>query len=118
MAINIKILGGTPNFKVRLCDTCSYSTVIRGDSESSEKIYCSIISEYINEKIIKCSGYYEKNKPGLKALEDIAWVLTTKKAGREIGFVKGFKLKEENYGELPPTAPFNGLNSDEEKEEK
>lgn len=90
------VTGGTRSAAKPLCETCSRSTVMKGAAESHERVYCHSISGYIDRPIVECNSYHSIADVSLRTMEDVAWILVTKKAGREIGFLKAAQWKKEN----------------------
>jgi hypothetical protein len=83
-----KVYGGTPVGQDSKCDTCVYSRIIRGYSESEKITFCDRIFEPGRMIVVReCSDYLDKRLPCVEDLEDIAWVLRSKSAGKRAGFV-------------------------------
>ncbi|HEX7287952.1 MAG TPA: hypothetical protein VF532_17315 [Candidatus Angelobacter sp.] len=84
-----KVYGGTPVGQESKCDTCVYSRIIRGYSESEKITFCDRIFEPVRIpfRVRECSDYMDKRLPCVEDLEDIAWVLRSKSAGKRAGFV-------------------------------
>lgn len=82
-----------------LCDTCKHSTIARNDSQAL--VYCTAMGmdgTRINFPVTDCSAYYHKKEAALYQMEEIAWILVTRKSGKEVGFVTAEryeKLKKE-----------------------
>lgn len=89
-----KMKGGTPNHsECSLCVTCSRGTVTKGLGISQEMTYCHAHERPIRFHVTECSSYTDKRMPDLYDMKAIAWMLVTKKAGREIGFVSARDFK-------------------------
>jgi hypothetical protein len=84
-----KIYGGTPVGQVSQCDTCVYARIIRGYSESEKITLCDRIFQavHIPFRVRECSDYVDKRLPCIEDLEEIAWQLRSKSAGKRAGFV-------------------------------
>jgi len=84
-----KVYGGTPVGQDSKCDTCVYSRIIRGYSESEKITICDRIFEPIRIpfRVRECSDYLDRRLPCVEDLEDIAWVLRSKSAGKRAGFI-------------------------------
>ena len=84
-----KVYGGTPIGQDSKCDTCVYARMIRGYSESEKITICDRIFEPIRIpfRVRECSDYLDKRLPCVEDLEDIAWVLRSKSAGKRAGFI-------------------------------
>lgn len=84
-----KVYGGTPIGQDSKCDTCVYARIIRGYSESEKITICDRIFEpiHIPFRVRDCSDYLDRRLPCVEDLEDIAWVLRSKSAGKNAGFI-------------------------------
>ena len=84
-----KVYGGTPVGQDSQCDTCVYSRIIRGYSESEKITFCDRIFEPVRIpfRVRECSDYLDKRLPCVEDLQDIAWLLRSKSAGKHAGFV-------------------------------
>jgi hypothetical protein len=84
-----KVYGGTPVGQDSKCDTCVYARIIRGYSESEKITICDRIFEPIRIpfRVRECSDYLDRRLPCVEDLEDIAWVLRSKNAGKRAGFI-------------------------------
>jgi hypothetical protein len=109
--MDIKVKGGTPETGVTLCVTCSYSVIRRGFGTSEEEIVCRATrpAERVRFAVYECSAYVDRRRPTLYSMEQIAWVLVTKTAGRSIGFVtaKRFRDLEGRDAEIVPSEAYN-----------
>lgn len=92
--IHIKVKGGTAKSDEDLCGTCRQCIAING------RRYCSVLDSGLNgparivERVYSCSGYDDKRQPKMHEMEDIAWRIVTKKAGRDAGFVSPKEYKK------------------------
>jgi len=84
-----KVYGGTPVGQVSQCDTCVYARIIRGYSESEKITLCDRIFQavHIPFRVRECSDYVDERLPCIEDLEEIAWQLRSKSAGKRAGFV-------------------------------
>ena len=84
-----KVYGGTPVGQDSKCDSCVYARIIRGYSESEKLTFCDRIFEPVRIpfRVRDCSDYLDKRLPCVEDLEDIAWVLRSKSAGKRAGFI-------------------------------
>jgi hypothetical protein len=84
-----KVYGGTPVGQASQCDTCVYARIIRGYSESEKITICDRLFEAIRIpfRVRECSDYVDKRLPCIEDLEEIAWQLRSKSAGKKAGFV-------------------------------
>ena len=71
------------------CDTCVYARIIRGYSESEKITICDRLFEAIRIpfRVRECTDYVDKRLPCIEDLEEIAWQLRSKSAGKKAGFV-------------------------------
>jgi len=84
-----KVYGGTSVGQESRCDTCVYSRIIRGYSQSEKITLCDRIFEPIRIPfpVRECTDYLDKRLPCVEDLEDIAWILRSKSAGKNAGFI-------------------------------
>jgi hypothetical protein len=97
--VRIKIRGGTVDHGQRpLCETCRWSTVIRGPRLGDEIVECSRLS-YRNQRVpfpvVSCSGYADRRQASLREMEEMAWVLRSDPHRKQVGFVRSSRLKDE-----------------------
>ena len=97
--MRIKIRGGTVDHGQRsLCETCRSATIIRGAKLGDEIVECDRLS-YRNQRVlfpvISCSGYRDRNRPSLREMEEIAWVLRSDPHRNQVGFVRSSRLADE-----------------------
>ena len=84
----VKIQAGTRSDGTRLCDTCHSGTIMRGAADSDETVYCSQINQrLVPTRVVECNRYQDRTKPTLWDMEQIAWILVTRGAGKQIGFM-------------------------------
>lgn len=106
-----KVYGGTPLGQESRCDTCVYSRIIRGYSQSEKITFCDRIFEPVRIPfpVRECSDYLDKRLPCVEDLEDIAWILRSKSAGKKAGFVVTGAVDDgqeaENHEEAPQETP-------------
>jgi hypothetical protein len=97
--VQIKIRGGTADHsQPSLCESCRWSTVIRGKRLGDQIVECSQLS-YQNNRVpfavASCTGYGDRARPGLRDMEAIAWILRSDPSRSQIGFVRSSKLPDE-----------------------
>jgi hypothetical protein len=97
--VRIKIRGGTVDHGQRsLCETCRWSTIIRGAKLGDEIVECDQLS-YRNQRVpfpvTSCSRYGDRRQPSLRDMEDIAWVLRSDPRRNQVGFVRSSRLTDE-----------------------
>jgi len=97
--VRIKIRGGTVDHGQRsLCETCRWSTIIRGVKLGDEIVECSELS-YRNRRVpfpvTSCSRYGDRRLPSLREMEELAWVLRSDPHRNQVGFVRSSRLTDE-----------------------
>jgi hypothetical protein len=89
--VRINIRGGTADHTQRsLCETCRWSTVIRGKRLGEEIVECYQLSEgnrRIPFAVMTCSDYIDRNRPSLEEMEKIATILRGPRCS-DIGFAR------------------------------
>ena len=91
----IKVHGGTRSDADKmLCRSCHNGTVAEGPDGTL--IRCSDMGQTIRFKVTECTSYSDKGRPHLADLYRSAWILSTDKKNRQIGFLPYKKWKEEN----------------------
>ena len=91
-----KVYGGTPVGNESRCDTCVYARIIRGYAESERITICDRIFKplLVPFKVMECSDYADKRLPCVEDMEEIAWQLRSKSAGRSAGFQPAAEQEE------------------------
>ena len=97
--MRIKIRGGTVNHgEPSLCETCRWSTVIRGAKLGDEIVECDQLS-YRNQRVpfpvVSCTRYSDRRLASVKEMEDLAWILRSDPHRNEVGFVRSSRLTDE-----------------------
>jgi hypothetical protein len=95
--VTFKVKGGTPSGTDSLCRTCSRGHIIKGFRATEEEVFCRqfYIEREIRFAVSECSFYEDKRLASKTEMEEIAWFLTTRKAGRTVGFVSAEKFRAE-----------------------
>jgi hypothetical protein len=116
--VTIKVKGGTPAGVQSLCTTCRWAHIVKGSSASQKVVRCGRF--YYDPRVIpfsvsECSSYDDKRIPSVGSMEQIAWILLTKKTGRHIGFVtaKQFHQIEGDDAEIVPAASVDATKKEE-----
>jgi hypothetical protein len=83
-----KVYGGTPVGQASRCDTCVYARIIRGYAQSEKITICDRLFQPIRIPfpVSECTDYVDKRLPCIEDLEQIAWELKSKSAGKRAGF--------------------------------
>ena len=97
--MRIKVRGGTVDHgRQSLCESCRWSTVVRGPKVGEEIVECQQLS-YRNQRIAfrvtSCSRHSNRSEPTLTDMEAIAWVLRSDPRRNQVGFVHSSKLNDE-----------------------
>ena len=84
-----KVYGGTPVGNESRCDTCTHARIIQGYAESEKIVFCNSLWDPIRIpfSVRQCSAYEDKRLPDIEELEEIAWQLRSKSAGKRAGFI-------------------------------
>ena len=98
--MRIKVQGGTVDHGRRsLCESCRWSTVIRGSREHDQIVECGQLSSFGDQRVpfpvMSCSGYADRNHPSLRHMEEIAWVLRSDPRRNQVGFIRSSRLSDE-----------------------
>ncbi len=111
--VTIKVKDGTPQGTETLCVTCRWAHIVKGFSSSQKQIRCGWLAYNppVKFPVSQCSTYDDKRLPSKRDMEQIAWILLTKKAGRTIGFVtaKQFWEIEGDDAEIIPAASVESM---------
>jgi hypothetical protein len=102
--MGIHVRNGTPLHGPSLCETCSHAHIEKGYRESEELILCgaNYPMHRVQFPMRECTGYVDKTRLGLNAMERIAWVLAPQGSKRTAGFVRASEVRdEEDEIELP-----------------
>jgi hypothetical protein len=102
--VTVKIKDGTPEGGQSLCVTCRWAHIVKGFSASQQIVRCRWIADdpLVQFPVSQCSSYDDRRLPCKRDMEKIAWILLTKTAGRNIGFVtaKRFLAIEQTLAEI------------------
>jgi hypothetical protein len=106
--VTVRVKGGTPAGKDNLCRKCSRVHIIKGFSAMEEEVFCRI--RFV---VSECTFYEDKGLASKEDMEQIAWFLTTQKAGRSVGFVSALSFQElEQGGEESSRSPQRNRRND------
>ena len=93
----IKVQGGTRSQNAQiLCQSCRSATIVKGPAESQQIIKCHELNMVVPFDVVECKSYDDKSQPTKHDFYQTAWILETKKAGREIGFKPYKEWKNDN----------------------
>jgi hypothetical protein len=112
--VRIKVMGGTPSGMDSLCRTCSRGHVIKGFRATEEEVFCRFfyIEREIRFCVSECTFYEDRRLASKTEMEEMAWFLTTRKAGRAVGFVSAAQFRAEQEAAASPAT----ANSTEQEE--
>ena len=91
------IKGGTPVGSESLCRTCVNAHIMTGYRESEMITVCTDVHPNIVLPFViyECSGYYDKNRPSWKQMEDLAIDVSTSPL-KPVGFKVGAAFTPED----------------------
>jgi hypothetical protein len=97
--VRIKVRGGTVDHgQGSLCETCRYSTIIRGRTLGDEIVECDRLSfenPRVTFAVASCSAYSDRRQASLKQMEELAWILRSDPHRNQVGFVRSSRLTDE-----------------------
>ena len=96
-----KIRQGTRSDSTDLCKSCSNCAIRFDTADNEERRFCSTFETKLTSRVAECSNYYNSNLPSLKTLYDTAWILSTDKVTRDIGFIRFDKWKQKSGNDTP-----------------
>lgn len=99
--VTIRVKGGTPSGNDSLCQTCTRGHIIKGFGETEEEVFCRFfyVEREMRFPVRECTFYEDKRLASLTAMEEIAWFLTSRKAGRTVGFISATQYRAEKDAE-------------------
>ena len=96
--MKIKVDKGTPLHAARsLCETCSHSTIVKGEKLDEEVVVCHQIGmngQRITFKVTECNSWEQKHRVRVSEMAKIAWIINTDTKVGPIGFMSPAKRKE------------------------
>src|SRR5262245_50507396 len=102
--VRIKVRGGTVDHGHQsLCESCRWSTVIRGPRLGDEIVECnqlSLFNRRVSFSVTSCSDYRNRNHPSLEDMQATAWVLRSDPRRQQIGFVHASTLTDDERNVL------------------
>jgi hypothetical protein len=95
--VAIRVKRGTPEGSESLCRTCSRGIIITGFRASEQEVFCNAfyIERQIRFAVCACTFYEDRRLATKREMEEIAWLLTTRKSGRSVGFVSAAQFRRE-----------------------
>ena len=87
----LPIKNGTPVGSVSLCKTCTSAQIMTGYRESELITICDNVHPnlVVPFNIYECSGYYDKNLPSWKQMQDLAIHIEPASTLKPVGFKTG-----------------------------
>lgn len=105
--VTLKVQGGTPSGADLLCRSCTRGHIIKGFRATEEEVFCRYfyIEREIRFAVCECTFYEDRRLASKSEMEEIAWFLTTRKAGRTVGFISAeqFRAEQEAASSLTNT---------------
>jgi hypothetical protein len=102
--MHLKVQNGTVRHSdASLCNSCRFSTIIRGQSADEEIVHCQATAmrpTVIRFKVTFCSAYFDARLPSYMQMVEEAWILQPASKKRRAGFVKGADLQPEELSNL------------------
>ena len=96
------IVGSPPGHRYHsqtpLCETCRYSTVIRGARLNDQIVECGQLfghNQRVSFPVVSCSDYADRRQASVSDMEKIAWILRSDLLRSQAGFVRSSSLKDE-----------------------
>jgi hypothetical protein len=103
MRLNVRN-GTVRHDEASLCNTCRFSTIVRGRSADEEIVQCQATGGMrpmmIRFKVTFCSSYFDARLPSYIQMLEEAWILQPASKKRRAGFVKGADLQPEELSNL------------------
>ena len=103
--MRIQVRGGTVEHGHRsLCESCRWSTVIRGPRLDEQIVECDQLSfrdQRVPFPVVSCSRYQSRNQPSLREMQEMASVLRLDPRRQPIGFVHASELSDDERYVLP-----------------
>jgi hypothetical protein len=101
--VTLNVKGGTPFGAESLCRSCTRGHIIKGFRAAEEEVFCRFfyIEREIRFSVSECTFYEDRRLASKAEMEEIAWVLTTRKAGRTVGFISAEQFRAEQEASSP-----------------
>jgi len=97
--VRIKVRGGTVDHgQPSLCESCRWSTIIRGARLGEQIVECNQLSyrdQRVPFSVTSCSRYGNRNDASLRDMEEIAWILRSDAHRTKVGFIRSNRLSDE-----------------------
>jgi hypothetical protein len=102
--VTLKVIGGTPSGTESLCRSCTRGHIIKGFRATEEEVFCRFfyIEREIRFAVSECTFYEDRRLASKSEMEEIAWFLTTRKAGRSVGFISAEQFRAEQEAAASP----------------
>jgi len=87
----LPIKNGTPVGSVSLCKTCTSAQIMTGFRESELITICDNVHPnlVVPFNVYECTGYYDKNRPSWKQMQDLAIHIEPSSTLKPVGFKTG-----------------------------
>jgi hypothetical protein len=86
-----------------LCNTCRFSTIVRGRTLDEEIVQCHAISmrsARVTFKVTFCTAYNDARRPSYMQMMETAWILRPRSKKRPAGFIRGSDLNQEELSAI------------------
>lgn len=97
MRVNVKN-GTVDHSQAPLCETCRYSTVIRGTRLNDQIVECGRLfghNQRVSFPVVSCSDYADRRQASVSDMEKIAWILRADGPRNQAGFVRSSSLTDD-----------------------
>lgn len=102
--MRLKVQNGTVRHgDSTLCNSCRFSTIIRGQTPDEEIVQCQATAMHptrIRFKVTFCSSYFDARLPTYMQMLEEAWILQPGSKKRRPGFVRGAELSPDELSNL------------------
>ena len=87
---------------VSLCSSCHWAHIQHGFAESEEAVLCVFLrpARMVPFKVSQCTDYTDKRIPSRRDMEEIAWIIPTKRVNGSMGFAAKDDASEAQDDEL------------------
>jgi hypothetical protein len=102
--MHLKVQNGTASSgESSLCNTCRFSTIVRGRTLDEEIVQCHAISMRsmrVTFKVTFCTAYNDARRPSYLQMVEHAWILRPGSKKRPAGFIRGSDLKQDELSAI------------------
>lgn len=89
--MSVYVRNGTPLDGSALCETCTYGFIRLGYRVGEEQVICRWTepNNRVEFRVRECSGYYDKTRPGMYEMNQIARIINVDYSKEMAGFSAG-----------------------------